>query len=171
MAWTTPRTWVVDEVVTASVMNVHVRDNMNALKDPPTDQDILNLGADITVTSATFVDADATNLSEVIVTKGGDVLIGFSGTMAIDDTEALYIDVWETIEGTLADNDGMFSTTAHAAGAALNCSFVFLVRGLTARAHQFKLRVKSTGGSTVTIYAGAGTANADLHPNFWVKEI
>jgi hypothetical protein len=26
-AWTAPRTWVVSEVVTASIMNVHVRDN------------------------------------------------------------------------------------------------------------------------------------------------
>lgn len=27
MAWTTPRTWVTSEVVTASIMNTHVRDN------------------------------------------------------------------------------------------------------------------------------------------------
>lgn len=32
MAWTTPRTWVPGELVTASMMNIHVRDNMNALK-------------------------------------------------------------------------------------------------------------------------------------------
>ena len=31
MAWTAPRTWVTGEVVTASVMNVHVRDNLLAL--------------------------------------------------------------------------------------------------------------------------------------------
>jgi hypothetical protein len=28
MAWTTPRTWVAGEVVTASQMNTHVRDNL-----------------------------------------------------------------------------------------------------------------------------------------------
>jgi len=33
MAWTTPRTWVTSELVTASVMNTHVRDNLNHLKD------------------------------------------------------------------------------------------------------------------------------------------
>lgn len=32
MAWTTPRTWVAGELVTASMMNTHVRDNMNFLK-------------------------------------------------------------------------------------------------------------------------------------------
>ena len=31
MAWTAPRTWVTGEVVTAAVMNTHVRDNLNTL--------------------------------------------------------------------------------------------------------------------------------------------
>ena len=31
MAWTAPRTWVTGEVVTASIMNAHVRDNLKAL--------------------------------------------------------------------------------------------------------------------------------------------
>lgn len=30
-AWTTPRTWTTGEVVTASMMNTHVRDNLNYL--------------------------------------------------------------------------------------------------------------------------------------------
>jgi hypothetical protein len=32
MAWTTPRTWTAGETVTASVMNTHVRDNLDYLK-------------------------------------------------------------------------------------------------------------------------------------------
>lgn len=32
MAWTTPRTWVVGETVTAANMNTHVRDNFDYLK-------------------------------------------------------------------------------------------------------------------------------------------
>ncbi len=31
MAWTTPRTWVTDEVPTAATLNTHIRDNLNAL--------------------------------------------------------------------------------------------------------------------------------------------
>lgn len=31
MAWTTPRTWTTGEIVTAAMMNTHVRDNLNAL--------------------------------------------------------------------------------------------------------------------------------------------
>jgi len=32
MGWTAPRTWVTGEVVTAAIMNTHVRDNLNALE-------------------------------------------------------------------------------------------------------------------------------------------
>jgi hypothetical protein len=38
MAWTAPRTWVTGEVVTASQMNTHVRDNLNALASEPNRQ-------------------------------------------------------------------------------------------------------------------------------------
>lgn len=31
MAWTTPRTWTVGELVTKSVMDTHIRDNLNAV--------------------------------------------------------------------------------------------------------------------------------------------
>ena len=33
MAWTTPRTWVTDEVVTKAILDTHVRDNLNYLFD------------------------------------------------------------------------------------------------------------------------------------------
>lgn len=32
MAWTAPRTWVTNELVTAAIMNTHVRDNLNQLR-------------------------------------------------------------------------------------------------------------------------------------------
>lgn len=35
MAWTTPRTWVSGELVTAALLNTHVRDNLSYLKDVP----------------------------------------------------------------------------------------------------------------------------------------
>lgn len=31
MAWTTPRTWTTGELVTAAIMNAHIRDNQNTL--------------------------------------------------------------------------------------------------------------------------------------------
>jgi hypothetical protein len=34
MAWTNPRTWTDSELVTAAIMNTHVRDNLAALGEP-----------------------------------------------------------------------------------------------------------------------------------------
>lgn len=34
MAWTTPRTWTDGELVTAAIMNPHIRDNFNAIGQP-----------------------------------------------------------------------------------------------------------------------------------------
>lgn len=33
MAWTAARTWVAGELVTAAIMNTHIRDNLNALRE------------------------------------------------------------------------------------------------------------------------------------------
>jgi len=35
VAWTSPRSWVAGETVTSTVMNTHVRDNLNAIVSPP----------------------------------------------------------------------------------------------------------------------------------------
>lgn len=34
MAWTSPRTWLSGETLTAALMNVHLRDNLKAIGDP-----------------------------------------------------------------------------------------------------------------------------------------
>lgn len=58
MAWTTPRDWTASEVVTASIMNTHVRDNLNALR-----------GGGVAITSQAALDfvyaSSATQLARV----------------------------------------------------------------------------------------------------------
>ena len=78
MAWTTPKTWTVDEVVGASDMNTHLRDNLVALKDPPS---AIYDGGTLThtTTSSTFADVDAVNLKLSVTITGDTVLIGFVG--------------------------------------------------------------------------------------------
>lgn len=53
MAWTAPASWSSGEIVTASKMNTHVRDNLNALKDYVDVFDATSVGlADDTVVGA-----------------------------------------------------------------------------------------------------------------------
>jgi len=49
MAWTTPRTWVAGELVTASLMNTYIRDDFAYLKDSPTFDGNVTVAGTLTV--------------------------------------------------------------------------------------------------------------------------
>lgn len=61
MAWTTPRTWTDGEVVTASIMNAHIRDNENVLKTS-----IGNDGKFLGLSASTLADLSGTNLTGLV---------------------------------------------------------------------------------------------------------
>jgi hypothetical protein len=97
-AWTTPRTWVAEELVTATMMNTHIRDNENLLHDALSGaqdfganfqfstardlrwSDAANVAHGMTTIVATDVYARINILSS---TAGGMNLNGFSDTDAI----------------------------------------------------------------------------------------
>lgn len=170
MTWTTPKTWVTGEPLTAGDLNTHLRDNLNALKTPPGDAYIANEASNYTTTSTAFVSVDATNLALTITTAGGDALVAFSGAVSNNTAgQAVYFDV--DLDGVRqAGNDGINVLTSAAANSIGNAAFAWLVTGLAAGSHTFKLQWKVSGG-TGTLYAGAGTGGADIHPQFWVREI
>jgi hypothetical protein len=166
-AWTTPKTWSTDELVTAAMLNTHIRDNLNALKAPPTDSYVFDDGADWTTTSATFADIDATDLAVTITTTGGDVLVHFHGN-AQHSGAGERINFNFSVDGVdHAADDGVIYMSGTVI---VPVSFTRLVTGLSAAAHTFKMRWK-TSGATATLLAGAGTANKDVHGQFWAREI
>lgn len=170
MAWTTPKTWTTGETLTASDFNTHIQDNLNALKDPPSANYDVNEASNYTIASGTFADVDATDLALAITTNGGDVMVGFHGYVSATGgaPNVVHFDVHESSGGArLGGDDGMIAiaTTGDAA-------FTRLITGLSAGAHTFKLQWKTnTSSSTATLFAGAGTSNYDLHPQFWVREV
>lgn len=169
MSWTTPKTFVTGESLSAADLNTNVKDNTNALKSPPSDDYVVDEVANYTTASTSFVDVDGTNLSLSITTTGGDVMIGFAGAASNSgDNNGVYLDV--EIDGNLfADDDGILAVTA-GANYLSNMSFVVVATGLSPGSHTFKLQWKTTAG-TSTMWAGAGTANLDVHPRFWIREI
>lgn len=66
--WTSPRTWVTSEIVTAAEMNAHVRDNFNAING------FVQKTADESVTSSTVLQND----DHLLYT------IGAAGTYVVD---------------------------------------------------------------------------------------
>ena len=172
MAWTTPLTWEDGRLVTASDMNTYISDNLTHLYDrlATNDEYTANEASDYTTTSTSFVDIDATNLSLTITTHGGDVLVGFTGFVQLSGAGTQYVHFNVDVDGSpqFAD-DGLGG--AWDAGTRKLVSFVVLIEGLTAGSHTFKLKWKSQIGGTITLYAGAGTSNLDVHPQFWVQEL
>ena len=168
MAWTTPTTVVTNDLMTASYWNTYVRDNLLALKSPPTASYEVNEASNYTITATSFANVDSTDLSLSITTTGGDVLIGWNCTL--NNNGASTINAFDvTMDGTrIGGDDGIHALFV--SNGTIPISFTYLKRSVSAGAHTFNLQCKVSAG-TATIYAGAGTSNLDLHPQFWVREV
>jgi len=170
MSWSTPRTWTAGELATASLLNTHLRDQLDFLKAPPTGSKTLNEAANYTTNATSFADVDSTNLSFTLNTAGGDVLITFTGTFSHNTAAGrVYLDV--SVDGTdTFGDDGLLVTACETAARFYSFSMVAWKLSLSAGSHTFRLRWKTNTG-ILTLYAGAGTSGADVHPQFVVREV
>jgi len=159
--WTSPRSWSVGELVTAAIMNAHIRDNETFLKTP-TESGKVQFASDFTTTSGTFV--DLTGMTTTITTQGGglDVFLRvtlFNSSPAQTKFELL-------VDGSITTYLGRFYN-----GSTTIASTVTFFEHLTAAqvpagSHTIKVQV-NVGGGTTTIYGTTGT-NGD--PLFYVRE-
>lgn len=167
--WTNPKSWSTGELVTAALLNAHLRDNLDFLKTPPTALKILNQASDYSLTNTSYADVDGTNLALNITTAGGDVLIAFSGSIINSTPTSVFFDV--DVDGSrTGGDDGLVVVTPSSASQRVNVTFFKLLQGLAAGVHTFKLQNKQLSGTT-TLFAGAGTSNGDIHAQFFVREI
>lgn len=167
-AWTSPITWS-SSLVTVAQFNEQIRDNLFALKTPPSDVNIVDATPDFTTASTTFVNvSNGTITYEVTIdTAGGAVMIGFVGTFTIAASNDMHLNV--RVDGTTdyTGDDGLCQQRL-TNGANTTVSFVIRWEGLSAGSHTFTLRWK-VDGSTATLYAGQ-TASAENHPSLWAYE-
>lgn len=163
MGWTTPRTWVTSEVVSATLMNAHVRDNLAYLLAPPADL-AQPTGVAYTVTSTSYVDLDATGLNLAVTPASGRVLLGLN--MAASGNASLSMGLRVQVDGGASY---VYWGDNHLVGVqpVLIPTPPILLTGLTVAQHTFKLQVKVTG-NTLTIYRAA---DGTLPIRFWVMEV
>lgn len=166
MAWTNPKTWS-SEPLTSLDLNTYMRDNQNYLKDrlDNSAQKVVSGAELLTTTSNEFVDVDADKFSLTLMTHGGDVLVGFTGTLQSRvGGRGTFLNV--AVDGVdyIAD-DGIIRDNPRSQWIHAPVSFVMLVTELSAGSHTFKLRWKTAAGNT------AGMDVVNMHPQFWVKEI
>ncbi len=171
MTYTIPKTWVVDEVLGATDMNTYVRDNIAALKDPPSFLTAFASGALVLSTTATTFTAISSALSASLGTYGGDIMVFIQLQLAGDtDTRRISLD-W------LVNGTALYGAYAFGAGRARPGTTTFttgnttvfgplLVTGLASGTHVFQPVWKTDAGTAFT-WATTGAAPIIM----WVREV
>ncbi len=165
MAWTAPRTWVTAEVVTASLMNTHVRDNF--LETAPAiatgtsrlivsdgtnsiaERQVLNtfLTTAETTTSTSYTNLTTTGPA-VTVTTGTDAIIIMSALMS-NDTNADRSLMAHAVSGatTKAASDNDAFRFEAGANQDISASKVVFNDALTGGSNTFTAKYRVTGGT------------------------
>lgn len=169
MAWTTPQTWAAGNPITDTELNREVRDNLNALKAPPTDSYSADEASDWSTSSTSFVAIDGTDLSLSITTTGGDIFVHFHGNVAASVGANIYFQLVLDGVGVVGD-DGHIAVNTGSGAPGRPVSFSRLLTSVAAGAHTIFINWKTSAG-TATLYGGAGTSGGDLHPQFFAREI
>lgn len=170
----TPRTYSTGELITASMLNIHIRDNINAIKSPAYFVCEVDQGADYTIAATTtFAAVDGTNLTATVTTGGGNWLVGFSGVAFYSAGSATKSFFTVALDGTVYSsigNDGI-GLGGVATSTSSPVAFTMILRGISAASHSFALYWKTGATGTYGLYAGAGTSTFDFHPIFWGIEL
>lgn len=171
MAYTVPKTWAVDEVLGATDMNTYVRDNVAALKNPPSFLTAFASGALVLSTTATTFTAISSALSASLGTYGGDIMVFIQLQLAGDtDTRRISLDWW--VNGT-----ALYGAYAFGAGRArpgtttgptgnMTVFGPLLVTGLASGTHVFQPVWRTDAGTAFT-WATTGAAPIIM----WAREV
>ena len=164
--WTTPSTWVDNELVTASKLNTHVRDNLTYLYDRPKHIITINTNNQVTgFTSTTFAAINDGLLTLTLTTTGRPVELNaafhisstgnsFFFDWLIDDT------IWASSGTTTALTGGVWRVNT--GDTMVNSTTVY--SGLAAGTHTFRPRIRVSASSWTIM------TNATLH-QFSAEEI
>lgn len=95
MAWTTPYTWVAGELVTETMLNTHLRDNLNILKTS------LDSNGKLTALSSSYLaDLSGANLTGVVKTASANTYTAgvqnFNGGATVRVVIPVGADKWAT---------------------------------------------------------------------------
>lgn len=157
--WTTPRTWVTGEVITAAQLNTHVRDNFDYCRQRLDAARPLVSAVSSAVhntTSTTFVDIDPGTYVLSITTGGAPLLIGLAGQWRANTSGVdCCIDV--ELNGTRIGHAGYGLAYMQQPGAALTQQISFaLVRTVAAGTHSLRLQWRVSSGTLTFNPIGGG---------------
>ena len=148
MPWNTPKTNFADEEILTHTQMNEIGEDLEYLYDRPSA--LYESDTQLLTSSTSFVDMDGTNLDIAVNTNSGNVLVWFTGALYKSTAGQVYIDL--LVDGTSVStgSDGLFSVYQVNTGRD-SANFAFLVTGLSAGSHDFKLQWKVSAG---TVYVG-----------------
>lgn len=147
--YTTPRTWTAAELVTASIMNTHVRDNLDYLKARPVARFADLDGTVASTTSTSFVDLTGASVS--ITTSGSSRLL-IMAHVVWQVSVATLGTITAVVDGTNQGDATQGIIYQNLASSRAACSFQFVTSAAVSDgAHTVKLQYKVDGASTLTI--------------------
>lgn len=166
MAWTSPRTWTTAEIVTASIMNTHVRDNFDETvpaKATAADQFFVATGANAierritgqsnvntleTTTSTSYTDL-ATVGPATTITTGTRALVLLTANLWNDTANQIAIMAYAVSGATTAsasDNTALYAAS-DTGGQQFQMSWGQLRTGLTAGSNTFTAKYRVISGT------------------------
>lgn len=155
MAWNNP-TWKA-ESITVEKLNTRLRDNMTALKEPPTDYYHYSYtGASFATTTSTSFAVISANLSLSLTTTGGDVLLVFNAAAS-----NCYLD-FTVDDERLGGTDGILAIPTLATYGE-QTQMIWLAQNLAAGDHTFEVHWK--------VASGTGTLYQFVPPSFFAREV
>ena len=172
MAWTTPRTWTALMQPGATAFNTEIRDNLNALKNPPFAHTAFSdtAVAPYATTSTTYAAINTATLSHQITTFGGAVMVALQGVVTAN--AAFFLDfTWSASGGSYN------SAVGSAIGGAITGLHVVAGALDLINLHAW---IQNLASGTYTIRPvwkmGAGTTTGTLQSSgrvvtFWVREM
>ncbi|MCZ2095131.1 MAG: hypothetical protein LC121_02455 [Anaerolineae bacterium] len=160
--WTTPKTWTVDELITAPMLNTHVRDNLGYLFARPAAQSAQAGAAGYTITGTSYAAVDPANLTLTLATASGRVMIGLLASLSGNATLSAGLRV-------SVDGGAQYVVWSDAIHVLVSISPAplppLLVTGLSAGQHTLALEAKASA-NTLTIHRSAAQPL-----RFWVMEV
>lgn len=175
--YTQPDTQVDDTLITTSIWNTQLVENLKALFNPPTKQYKADEGADYQTTSTSFTNVDISPVDssfslQLDLDGVADVEVFYMGSIMFPAGSRAYFDF--TVDGTRwGGDDGLIQVSSDGTTTIAKPSpLMALVTGLASGTHTINLQWK-VGGTNPTgvIPAGAGTLNSDIHPQFWLRKV
>lgn len=155
MAWTTPRDWTTNELVTATLLNTHLRDNLSYLLARPAGSIARVAGSDYSTSSTSWVNIDATNLSITKTIKSGQALAlaALWGKCSTGGYRAHFTFAVDSGGQLGHATYGLWNYLINSANAVYPVMLVGLFTGLSAASHVFTLQYKAASGVTVYAYS------------------